>query len=105
VTPTPLTDFQGRIISKNYIYAAPNPIRGHNANIVFHTQKSCVISGKIFTTSNQEVLSFRKYYGIGKNTERINVSNLANGVYILLIVAKDDEGYEEKIIKKIALIK
>ncbi|MCK5241731.1 T9SS type A sorting domain-containing protein [bacterium] len=104
-TRTPIPDFDGRIISKKYIYAAPNPIRGHIANIVIFTNTPAEVSGKLFTTSNQEVLSFRRNYGVGKHTERINMSNLANGVYLLLIKAKNNDGVEERVIKKIALIK
>ncbi|MCK5243207.1 T9SS type A sorting domain-containing protein [bacterium] len=104
-TSTPVPGFDGRIISEKHIYAAPNPIRGHIANIVIFTNTSCEVSGKLFTTSNQEVLSFRRNYNIGKQIEHINMSNLANGVYLLLITAKNSEGVEEKVIKKIALIK
>ncbi|MCK5241933.1 T9SS type A sorting domain-containing protein [bacterium] len=105
VTITPLSNFAGRIISKNHIYAAPNPVRGHIANIVIFTNQPAEVSGKLFATSNQEVLSFRRYYGKGKNIERINISNLANGVYLLLIKAKGSDGTEERVIKKIAIVK
>ena len=94
-----------RIISKKFIYAAPNPVRGRYANIVIFTKESAEVSAKLFTTSNQEVLSFRRNYSIGKHEERIYVGNLANGVYLLLVKAKDDAGYSEKVIKKIALLK
>jgi hypothetical protein len=104
-TMTPIPDFDGKIISKKHIYAAPNPIRGHIANIVIHTQQAAVVSGKLFTTHNREVLSFNRQYYTGKHIEKINVSNLANGVYLLLVTAKAMDGTEERVIKKIALVK
>ncbi|MCK5243262.1 T9SS type A sorting domain-containing protein [bacterium] len=104
--PTALAGFDGRIISKKHIYAAPNPIRGHIANIVIFTQQAAEVSVKLFTTSNQEVLSFRRHYGsAGKHTEKVNMSNLANGVYLLLVKAGNADGVEERVIKKIALVK
>lgn len=104
-TPTPIPGFKGKIISKKYIYAAPNPIRGHTANIHIYTKQPAEVSAKLFTTSNQEVLSFRRNYGVGMNVERINMSNLANGVYLLLVKAKSAAGTEERVIKKLALVK
>ncbi len=103
-TSTPVPGFDGRIISKKYIYAAPNPARGSHANIVIYTQQAADVSGILFTTSNQEVLSFRHHYSAGKNVKRINISNLANGVYLLLVKARAG-GVEERVIKKIAIVK
>lgn len=103
--PTPLVGFQGRIIDADYIYAAPNPVRGHIANIVIFTNESARITAKLFTTTNREVLSFDRNYSQGQHTERVNISNLANGVYLLLVKARNDSGIEEKVIKKIAIVK
>ncbi|MCK5241268.1 T9SS type A sorting domain-containing protein [bacterium] len=103
-TVTPIKNFDGNIISKKHIYAAPNPARGSHANIVIYTNQAADVSGILFTTSNQEVLSFRRHYSAGKNVERINISNLANGVYLLLVKAKAG-GVEERVIKKIAIVK
>lgn len=105
-TPTPIPDFNNTIISEKYIYAAPNPIRGHIANIVIYTNQEAEVRVKIYTPQNREVLSFSKYYSsAGKHEERINISNLANGVYFLLVKAKNSNGLEEKVKKKIAIIK
>lgn len=104
-TPTPLVNFTGKIIDSNYIYAAPNPVRSHFANIVIFTNESAYITAKLFTTTNREVLSFNRNYSQGQHMERINISNLANGVYLLLVKARNDSGVEEKVIKKIAIIK
>ncbi|MCD4814720.1 T9SS type A sorting domain-containing protein [bacterium] len=105
-TATPIPGFGGKVISKKYIYAAPNPVRGNIAKIVIFTNQPAEVSGILYTTSNQEVLSFRRYYGSsGKHEEHINVSNLANGVYLLLVKAKGADGTKERVIKKIALVK
>ncbi len=104
-TKTPMPDFDGQIISKKYIYAAPNPVRGHHANIVIHTLQPADVSAKLYTTTNKEVLSFRRHYAPGEHWERINISNLANGVYLLLVEARTNDGQEERVIKKIAIVK
>jgi len=105
-TATPLNNFSGRIISKNYIYAAPNPIRDNIANIVIYTKTPAEVSAIIYTSGRREVLSFHRYYdSSGKHEEKVNMSNLANGVYFLLVEARDGNGHEERAITKIALIK
>ncbi len=105
-TPTPIPNFGGKIISKDYVYCAPNPARGNHANVVIHTQQAAEISVKMFTTNNREVLSFRiSCPGQGKYTKRVNIGNLANGVYLLFVKARTPNGDEEKVIKKMALIK
>lgn len=104
-TKTPVPDFDGQIISKSYVYAAPNPIRGHIAKIHIMTLQPAEVSVKMFTTTNKEVMSFNRNYGTGMQIESLNMSNLANGVYFLLVKARAANGLEEKVIKKIALIK
>ncbi len=105
-TITPVSNFNGKVICKQHVYAAPNPARGQYANIVIVTAQAAEVSGKLFTTGNQEVLSFRRYYsGSGKQVERIFVNNLANGVYVLLVRARGADGTEERVIRKIAIIK
>lgn len=104
-TKTPVPDFDGQIISKSYVYAAPNPIRGHIAKIHIMTLQPAEVTVKMFTTTNREVMSFNRNYGTGMQIETVNMSNLANGVYFLLVKARAANGLEEKVIKKIALIK
>jgi hypothetical protein len=55
-TPAPINDtssmpgdFEGQIISKNYCYAAPNPIRGHIAKIHVICKQAATVKIKIFT--------------------------------------------------------
>lgn len=105
-TPTPIPGFAGKIISKDYIYCAPNPARGAYANVVIHTQQAADINVKIFTTTNREVLSFGlNCPSQGRYVKRVYVGNLANGVYFLFVKAKAANGIEEKVKTKIALIK
>lgn len=104
-TQTPISNFRGQIISENYIYAAPNPIRGHVAKIHIMTLQPAEVTVKVFTTTNKEVMSFNRNYSQGMQIETVNMSNLANGVYFLLVKARANNGLEEKVIKKIALIK
>ncbi|MEW6516325.1 MAG: hypothetical protein AB1439_05400 [candidate division FCPU426 bacterium] len=104
-TKTPVPDFDGQIISKNYVYAAPNPIRGHIAKIHIMTLQPAEVSVKMYTITNKEVMSFNRNYSTGMQIESVNMSNLANGVYFLLVKARAANGAEEKVLKKIALIK
>lgn len=105
-TPTPIPNFGGKIISKDYVYCAPNPARGNFANVVIHTQQSAEINVKMFTTTNREVLSFGlSCPSQGKYTKQIYVGNIANGVYFLLVKAITRDGIEEKVKVKMALIK
>lgn len=105
-TPTPIPNFNGKIISKDYVYCAPNPARGNYANVVIHTQQAADVNVKMFTTTNREVLSFGlSCPGQGKYTKQIYVGNIANGVYFLLVKATTRDGIEEKVKVKMALIK
>ncbi|MCD4813094.1 T9SS type A sorting domain-containing protein [bacterium] len=105
-TQTPIRNFGEEILSKKWVYAAPNPIRGHTAHIYFHLSEAADVEIKVYTTSNQFVISKRwDMKPAGKNYWRWNVSNLANGVYIMLIKAKGNNGKTTIVKKKIALVK
>lgn len=69
------------------------------------TLQPAEVTVKVFTTTNKEVMSFNRNYSQGMQIETVNMSNLANGVYFLLVKARANNGLEEKVIKKIALIK
>lgn len=105
-TATPLQDFDGKIIAKKYTYFAPNPARGRYFNFVVHVKQACEVECKLYTTSNRFVLSYQLTCpSPGKYEHREYVGNLANGVYLLLVKAKSDNGTKERLIKKLALIK
>ncbi|MCD4813011.1 T9SS type A sorting domain-containing protein [bacterium] len=105
VTMTPIREFGGELITKKWVYAAPNPIRGHIGHIYFHLSEPADVEIKVYTTSNQLVISKRwDMRPAGKNYWQWNMSNLANGVYIMRVKAKN--GNRTTIVKKkIALIK
>ena len=104
-TATPMPDFEGQIISKNYCYAAPNPIRGKIAKIHVYCKQPAQVKMKIFTLISEEVLSLERFYHVGDNVENINMGNLPNGGYYLFIKARSDDGTEEKVKTKIFLLK
>ncbi len=105
-TPTPIPDFRGQIISANYVFCAPNPARGSFANLNIFTQQPAHIDVKIFTPGSQLVFSFtRDYADIGKHIERIDLHDLANGVYFILVKARNEQGAEEKVTYKMIWIK
>jgi hypothetical protein len=106
ITTTPLRYFDGEIIHEDWVYAAPNPIRGIRGNIVFNLAVPADVELKIFTPHNQEVLS-RRWSSLpaGENRWVWDTANMANGVYILFIKAKSHDGKTTIIKKKVALIK
>lgn len=105
-TATPMAGFDGKLISKNYVYCAPNPSRGSIMNFVVHTAQACDIDVKMYTSTHKFVLSFEMASNqMEKITHHLYVGNLANGVYFMLVEARNKEGVEERLIKKVALIK
>lgn len=105
-TETPISDFEGRMISEKYTYTAPNPARGDYANFTIHVREACELKVKVYTTSNRYVMGFGLNCSApGKYQKRVYMGNLANGVYLFLVKAKNSYGNHEKLIKKIGLIK
>ena len=106
-TATPLAGFDGRIISKNHIYAAPNPIRGTLAKLHYVLKEPAQVEMKIFTTSNQWVITYNMdHANAGHFIKEWPCANMANGVYLMRILATSKvDGKKETVIKKIALIK
>lgn len=106
ITCTPIRQFGGEILSEQYVYAAPNPIRGQRANIVYHLAERAEVEIKIFTITSQLVIS--KHWDsvpAGENHWYWNTSGIANGVYFLLVRAKGSQGRSTVIKKKIALVR
>ncbi|MCD4812274.1 NHL repeat-containing protein [bacterium] len=106
-TPMALDGFDGRIISKRYIYAAPNPIRGTVAKLHYILKEPASVEMKIFTTSNQLVVSYNMdHFNSGHFVKEWPCANISNGVYLMMITATSKvDGTKERVIKKIALVK
>lgn len=106
ITCTPIRSFGGEVINAAFVYAAPNPIRGTTADIYFDLAFPAEVTVKIFTTSNNLVLS--KHWDSlspGTNHWQWNTSGVANGVYLLWIKATGFNGKTTTVIKKLALVK
>ncbi len=104
VTSTPIRGFGGELLSEEWVFAAPNPIRGNRVNIVYHLAESAEVEIKIYTTTSKLVIS--KHWDsvpAGENHWYWNTSGIANGVYFLLVKAKG-QGRSTLIKKKIALV-
>lgn len=109
-TPTPIITpegFDGKIISKHTTYAYPNPSRGGTAKFNIYTKEPSKVTLKIYTTSNRFVWSkVIETSQIGDNLIEWHYHNMANGAYIYLVKVKGlNSGIEERVIKKIAIIK
>jgi hypothetical protein len=105
VTTTPIRSFGGELLDKQYVYAAPNPIRGSVANIYYDLAQPADVEIKIYTTGHRLVISKNwSNMPAGKNYWAWNESNMANGVYLMLITAKN-QNKTTKLVKKLAIIK
>lgn len=98
-------NIKGQIISSDFVYAAPNPIRGSLAKIHVYCKQPADVTIKLFTMLNREIMSINKRYPAGDNVETIDMSNLANGTYVVFVKARNDQGLVEKVTSKIVLIK
>ncbi len=105
VTATPIRSFNGELLDKQYVYPAPHPIRGPEAHIHYHLAEPAKVEIKIYTTGHRLVIEKQwDSMPAGENIWNWNVSNMANGVYLMLIKASN-EGKTTKLIKKLAIIK
>lgn len=105
-TPTPIRNFGGEIISADYVYAAPNPIRGKRGIIHFDLAERAEVQLKVFTVNGDLVISQHwASLAAGANTWTWDTANLANGVYLLWISAKSETGKKTTLTKKLALVK
>ncbi len=105
-TPTAIADFKGKLISEHYVYTAPNPVRGSNANFTVYTQAACSLEVQVFTSTHGKVMTFNlDCPGAGLYHKQVYMGNLANGVYLFLVKADNGQGTKERLVKKIALIK
>jgi len=78
---------------------------GDHANLVIHTKQPADVEVKIFTSTNQEVMTIRRNYpSPGRQAEKVYVGNLANGVYLVMVKAKGG-GVEERVVYKMAILK
>lgn len=106
ITMTPIVDFGGHLISKKYVYTAPNPVRGDNANFTVYTKAPCTLEVQVYTSSHGKVMTFDlDCPTAGFQHKQVYMGNLANGVYLFLVKADDGQGHKERLVKKIALIK
>jgi hypothetical protein len=106
ITCTPIRTFGGDVISQDFVYAAPNPIRGAQGNLFFDLAQSAEVTLRIYTTSSNLVISQHwDSLPAGTNHWVWNTANMANGVYLLWIKARGMDGKTTTLTKKLALVK
>lgn len=105
ITPTVIRTFNGEVIHEQYIFAAPNPMRGNVGHIFFDLAEPAQVTVKIFTTNSRLVIS-KDWDNLPAGTNRWDweMGNMANGVYLLRITARGGDGRETKVTKKIVII-
>lgn len=105
-TPTVIRQFGGEILAHEYVKAAPNPIRGNEGKIYFDLAMPAEIELKIFTPHNQLVLSRHwDQLPAGKNMWTWQIGDLANGVYLLRLQARNAQGKTTAVLRKLIVIK
>lgn len=105
-TLTPIRSFGGEVTRHDRVFAAPNPIRGGEGKIYFDLAMPAVVEVKIYTAHNQLVLSRRLgELPAGQNLWRWQIGDIANGVYLLRLKAKNSDGKTTVVLRKIIIIK
>ncbi len=81
-------------------------MRGSVGHIYYHLAEPADVELKIFTSVTHRLVISKSWTNVpaGKNHWDWNFSNMANGVYLLLIKASN-EHKSTKVIKNIAIIK
>jgi hypothetical protein len=88
------------------VACGPNPVRGSVAHLNIFTRQGADVEAGIFTPSGRAVNTFRYNYATaGRHIEDIFVGDLANGIYMVQVKAKNADGSENRVVYKMALIK
>ncbi len=106
ITMTPISGFKGELLDKHYVYPAPHPIRGSVGHIYYYLAEPADVEIKIYTNTTHRLVISKMWNNVpaGKNRWDWNCSNMANGMYLLLIKA-NNQHKRSKVIRNIALIK
>lgn len=77
----------------------PNPVMAQ-LNLLLTVSENATLTSKIYTSEGREVKQFTTTAGPGKNTLSTDVSNLAPGTYIVVIINNNERVAETKFVKQ-----
>ncbi len=96
------------IISKDSAYVYPNPAEGNEVTFKFRLMKAAEIELQVFNVAGELIKEFSQSYlaeDAGKTQEiSWDISGIASGVYLWYLKG-ETSGREDKVIKKLAIIK
>jgi hypothetical protein len=100
-------DFNGALLSQDYVKALPNPVRSDSARLEYELAAPATEVYLEFMNSQGELLKTVDGSRIvGKNYYNWDVSGLANGVYLFRVKAKSSEdGKAYSVVRKVAVIR
>jgi hypothetical protein len=85
-------------------YCYPNPARKRYSHIQVYAEEEARLHISISTVIDQPVMHMRKKIPQGKYTHRVDVSDFANGVYLVRVHARYADGRDDRKTLKMAVL-
>jgi hypothetical protein len=100
-------DFNGELISQDYVKALPNPVRGNTAHLEYELAANATEVSLEFLNSQGEVMkTVDGARNLGKNYYDWDLGSLANGVYLFRVKARSaEDGKSYTVVRKVAVIR
>ncbi len=99
-------NFQGHIIEESRIHAVPHPIRGDRATLRYELLAPAEqVEIELMTETGRRLRTASGTVMPGTNNVVLDVSGLANGVYFCRFKVRKQDGKEDSIIKKLAIVR
>lgn len=100
-------DFNGALLSPDYVKALPNPVRSNTAKLEYELAAPATQVTLEFLNSQGELLKTEDGSRIvGKNYYSWDVSGLANGIYLFRVKATSSEdGKAYNVVRKVAVLR
>ena len=100
-------DFNGALLSPDYVKALPNPVRGNTAKLEYELAAPATQVSLDFLNSQGDLLKTEDgSRTVGKNYYNWDVSGLANGIYLFRVKATSSEdGKSYSVVRKVAVLR
>jgi hypothetical protein len=100
-------DFNGELLSQDYVKALPNPVRSDTAQLEYELAAPATDVSLEFLNSQGELLkSVEGSRNVGKNRYAWDLGGLANGVYLFRVKARSaEDGKTYTVVRKVAVIR
>jgi hypothetical protein len=101
-----IVNLKGAIIDESRVHAVPHPITGKVASIQYDLAAPAQsLTAEILDERGRRVATLTGSLAPGRNTLTWDTSGVANGVYFLRMKVRRQDGKENTIIKKLAVVK